>query len=127
MTYDEQLAARVRELMAEHGPAEEKAMFGGLAFLLEGHMAVCVSHDGGLLVRTDGSESEELLSQKHVGPMVMGSQSSRTWLRIDAAALGTDVELAAWLARGVTTARAQPPKPGVRSGRARSSRAPRPR
>ncbi|MCD4523433.1 TfoX/Sxy family protein [Nocardioides sp. cx-173] len=127
MAYDEELAGRVRELVQEHGAADEKPMFGGLAFMLGGHMAVCVSHDGGLLVRTDGSESDDLLLQEHVGPMVMGSQSSRTWLRVDAAALGADAELATWLARGVATARAQPQRPGVRSGRARSSRAPRPR
>lgn len=55
MAYDEQLADRVRELVQEHGPADEKRMFGGLAFLLGGHLAVCASHDGGLLVRTDGA------------------------------------------------------------------------
>ncbi|WP_091025200.1 hypothetical protein [Nocardioides szechwanensis] len=53
MAYDEQLADRVRELVQEHGPADEKRMFGGPAFLLGGHLAVCASHDGGLLVRTD--------------------------------------------------------------------------
>jgi TfoX/Sxy family transcriptional regulator of competence genes len=108
--YDEQLAARVRDRLEEHGPPEEKRMFGGLAFLIRGHMAVCVSHDGSLLVRTDGTESEELLELEHVGPMVMGQQSSRTWLRVDAAALATDPDLQAWLDRGVATARSLPPK-----------------
>jgi TfoX/Sxy family transcriptional regulator of competence genes len=108
--YDEQLAARVRDQLEEHGLPEEKKMFGGLAFLLRGHMAVCVSHDGGLLVRTDGTESEELLLQEHVGPMVMGRQSSRTWLRVDAAALATDADLRTWLDRGVATALSLPPK-----------------
>jgi TfoX/Sxy family transcriptional regulator of competence genes len=112
MPYDEELAARVRTQVHEHGPAEEKRMFGGLAFLLGGHLAVCASHDGGLLVRTDGAESEELLDRPHVGPMVMGSQSSRTWLRVDAAGLASDDELRAWVARGVATATALPPKTG---------------
>lgn len=111
MPYDEQLAARVRDLVAEHGPVEEKRMFGGLAFLLGGHLAVCASHEGGLLVRTDGTESEELLAQEHVGPMVMGSQSSRTWLHVAAPALATDDDLATWIARGIATAQALPPKP----------------
>lgn len=112
MPYDEALAARVRDVVATHGPAEEKRMFGGLAFLLRGNLAVCASHDGGLLVRTDGSDSEELLTREHVGPMVMGEQSSRTWLRVDAAALVVDDDLAAWVARGVATATSLPPKPG---------------
>ena len=85
-------------------------MFGGLAFLLGGHLAVCASHEGGLLVRTDGTESEELLGQEHVGPMVMGSQSSRTWLHVAEPALSTDDDLAAWVARGVATVQALPPK-----------------
>lgn len=110
MPYDEQLAARVRDVMNEHGLPEEKRMFGGLAFLLRGHLAVCVSHDGGLLVRTDGTESDELLAQEHVGPMVMGQQESRTWLRVAAAGLAADDDLRTWVARGVATAAALPPK-----------------
>lgn len=110
--YDEELAARVRAQVQEHGLAEERRMFGGLAFLLGGHLAVCASHDGGLLVRTGGTGSEELLRQEHVGPMVMGSQSSRTWLRIDAAGLAADDDLATWVARGVATATALPSKTG---------------
>lgn len=110
MAYDEQLAARVRELVQEHGPADEKRMFGGLAFLLGGHLAVCASHDGGLLVRTDGSEADSLLRDEHVAPMEMGGRSSRTWLRVDPAGLATDEQLGAWVGRGVATARSLPPK-----------------
>lgn len=110
MPYDEQLAARVRAEMQEHGLPEEKRMFGGLAFLLRGHMAVCVSHDGGLLVRTDGTESDELLAREHVGPMVMGRQESRTWLRVAAPGLADDDDLRTWIARGVATAAALPAK-----------------
>ncbi len=61
MAYDEALAARVRDLIIEHGAPEEKRMFGGLGFLLGGNLAVCASHDGGLLVRTDGTDADELL------------------------------------------------------------------
>ncbi|MDP2773895.1 MAG: TfoX/Sxy family protein [Nocardioides sp.] len=110
MTYDEGLVERVRELVQEHGPTEEKRMFGGLAFMLGGHMAVCAGHDGGLLVRTDGSESEALLQEEHVEPMQMGAQSSRTWLRVALEALVSDDDLRVWVGRGVATAKAQPPK-----------------
>jgi TfoX/Sxy family transcriptional regulator of competence genes len=110
MAYDEGLAARVREQVQEHGPADEKRMFGGLAFLLGGHLAVCASHDGGLLVRTDGSDADELLHDDHVEPMEMGGRASRTWLRVDAAGLATDEQLAVWVHRGVATARSFPTK-----------------
>ena len=110
MAYDEQLAERIRDLIGEHGAPEEKSMFGGLGFLLGGHLAVCASHDGGLLVRTDGSDADELLAHDHVEPMVMGGRTSRTWLRVDPAALRTSKQLGYWVERGVTTARALPPK-----------------
>jgi TfoX/Sxy family transcriptional regulator of competence genes len=110
MTYDEALAARVRDLVTEHGEAEEKKMFGGLGFLLGGNLAVCASHDGGLLVRTDGSDADELLARDHVEPMVMGGRSSRTWLRVDPTALRTDESLGYWVGRGATTATALPTK-----------------
>ncbi len=110
MTYDEELAARVRDLVAEHGATEEKKMFGGLGFLLGGNLAVCASHDGGLLVRTDGSDADVLLARDDVEPMVMGGRSSRTWLRIEAAALRTDEQLGYWVDRGAITANALPTK-----------------
>lgn len=110
MAYDEELAARVREMVHEHGAAEEKRMFGGLAFLLGGHLAVCASHDGGLLVRTDGAETDTLLRQEHVAPMEMGGRTSRTWLRVGPDALADEERLRAWVGRGVATAQALPPK-----------------
>ena len=110
MAYDEGLAARVRELVQEHGPADEKRMFGGLAFLLGGHLAVCASRDGGLLVRTDGTDTETLLQDRHVEPMTMGGRVSRTWLRVDPAGLVSDEQLGAWVDRGVAIARSLPPK-----------------
>ncbi len=110
MAYDEALAARVRDLIIEHGAPEEKKMFGGLGFLLGGNLAVCASHDGGLLLRTDGSDADDLLARDHVEPMVMGGRSSRTWLRVDPPALRTDDDLGYWVGRGATTAQALPPK-----------------
>ncbi len=110
MTYDDELAARIRDLVAKHGVTEEKKMFGGLGFLLGGNLAVCASHDGGLLVRTDGSDADDLLAREHVEPMVMGGRSSRTWLRVDPAALRTDDDLGYWVGRGAATAKALPTK-----------------
>jgi len=77
---------------------------------LAARVAVCASHDGGLLVRTDGSDADELLARDHVEPMVMGGRSSRTWLRVEPAALRTDDDLGYWVDRGATTAKALPAK-----------------
>ena len=110
MGYDEGLVARVRAEISRHGAADEARMFGGHAFLLAGNMAVCASHDGGLLVRTDGSDPS-LLDADHVAPMVMGGRVSRTWLRVAPAGLSTDEELRAWVARGAAVAASLPPKP----------------
>lgn len=99
MAYDEELATRVRALVAGHGPALEKKMFGGLAFMLDGRMAVCVSGQGGLLLKV-GEEQQARLVGEHVAPMVMGGRESRTWVRVAPEALGTDEELERWVARG---------------------------
>jgi len=103
MAYDEDLAARVRDLVAEHGVAEEKRMFGGLAFMLGGRMACCVSGQGGLLLRV-GEDAMPGLLGEHVTPMEMGGRLSSSWVRVASEALATDDELAAWVARGVAGA-----------------------
>ncbi len=110
MAYDEELADRIRELINAHGPTEEKRMFGGLSFLLGGHIAVCASHDGGLLVRTDGARVAELLLDDQVEPMRMGGQESKTWLRVAPDGVRTKRQLATWVKRGVSVAQALPPK-----------------
>lgn len=110
MAYDEGLAERVRLLVAEHGPAEEKPMFGGLAFMLEGYLAVGASHDGGLLVRTAPGDAEALLGEEDVAPMVMGGRASRTWLRVAPGGLESEEQLASWVARAVATVRTLPPR-----------------
>jgi TfoX/Sxy family transcriptional regulator of competence genes len=103
VAYDEELAGRVRELVAEHGVTEEKRMFGGLAFMLSGHMAACVSGQGGLLLRV-GADALPGLLDEHVAPMVMGGRESRTWVRVAPEALRTDEQLETWVARGVAGA-----------------------
>ncbi len=110
MAYDEGLADRVRELVSKQSRAEEKKMFGGLGFLLGGHLAVCASHDGGLLVRTDGTDGTQLLLDEHVEPMVMGGRASKTWLRVAPDGVRTKRQLEAWVRRGVATASSLPPK-----------------
>jgi TfoX/Sxy family transcriptional regulator of competence genes len=110
MAYDEELADRVRALLSGHGLADEKKMFGGLGFLLGGNLAVCASHDGGLLVRTNGEGVAELLLDEHVEPMTMGGRESKTWLRVAADGVRTEPELRAWVERGVATAQSLPPK-----------------
>ncbi len=113
MTYDEDLAQRIRELVDEFddgGQAEEKRMFGGLAFMLGGHMAVCASGQGDLMVRVDADDLSALLGRDHVTPMVMGARTSRTWLRVAPEGIRTTRQLRAWVVRGVATARGLPPK-----------------
>ena len=106
MAYDEELAERVRqELDGEPGVVEQK-MFGGLAFLIGGRMAVAVSGRGGLMARVDPDEYEALLAEAGAQPLEMRGRPMRGWLLVDAA--GDDV--APWVARGVEYARSMPPK-----------------
>jgi TfoX/Sxy family transcriptional regulator of competence genes len=102
MAYDEALAARIRALVPD---ATEKKMFGGLAFLIGGNMAVAASGQGGLLVRVDPDESDELVATTSAEPMEMRGRSMRGWLRVPA---GDDLE--AWVERGAAYARTLPPK-----------------
>ena len=105
MAYDEALAAKLRGLVPE---ATEKVMFGGLAFLVGGNMAIAASGQGGLLVRIDPAQSDELVRTTAAEPMVMRGRAMAGWLRVPAPA--TDAELADWVARGVGYARTLPPK-----------------
>jgi len=114
MAYDEDLANRIRELMAsERGiqiRIEEKPMFGGLAFLINGNMSVAVSGKGGLMVRVLPDETAKLLEREHVSPMVMAGRETRGWLRVDADGVKTKRQLARWVSRGVGYASGLPPK-----------------
>ncbi len=82
MAYDEDLADRIRELIAAERGVEEKRMFGGLAFLINGNMSVAASGRGGLMVRVPADETEKLLARDHVEPMVMAGRETRGWLRV---------------------------------------------
>jgi TfoX/Sxy family transcriptional regulator of competence genes len=106
MAYDEELADRIRSLVAGEDGVTEQKMFGGLAFLLNGNMAVAASGQGGLLVRVDPEESARLVETTAAEEMVMRGRSMAGWLRVDPG----DDELPQWVERGVSYARTLPPK-----------------
>jgi TfoX/Sxy family transcriptional regulator of competence genes len=110
MAYDEDLADRIRELLGAKKGIEEKRMFGGLAFLINGNMSVAVSGRGGLMVRVPPEETDKLLARDHVEPMVMAGRETRGWLRVSAEGVRTKRQLEPWVRRGVDYAKSLPPK-----------------
>ncbi len=110
VAYDEDLANRIREILSAHRGVQEKRMFGGLAFLVGGHMAVAVSGRGGLMVRVPPEHTEQFLTREHVGPMVMAGRETRGWLRVDTAGVKTRRQLVSWVSRGVEYALSLTPK-----------------
>jgi hypothetical protein len=110
MTYDEELADRVRTAVEDEPGLSEKRMFGGLAFLIDGHMAVATSGKGGLLLRCDPAETDALVDPPHIGRFVMRGREMNGWLRVDPEAVANDDALRRWIGRGVTYARQLPPK-----------------
>jgi TfoX/Sxy family transcriptional regulator of competence genes len=110
MAYDEDLANRLRELLAAEDGITEQKMFGGLAFLLHGHMSVGASRNGGLLVRLDPGETDTALARPHASLMQMGGRTMDGWITVAPEGLETKRELAAWVRRGVGFARTLPPK-----------------
>ena len=110
MAYDEELAQRIRALVADEAGVSEKKMFGGLAFLLGGNMAVAASGQGGLLARVDPAESDRLVQETPAEEMVMRGRAMAGWLRLDSADVATPKALAEWVARSVAYARSLPAK-----------------
>jgi TfoX/Sxy family transcriptional regulator of competence genes len=110
MAYDERLADRIRELVAGERRLTERKMFGGLAFLIGGNMAVAASGQGGLLVRVDPERSDELVASSNARPMRMRGREMAGWLRVDAEDVTTKRRLATWVDLGVGYARTLPPK-----------------
>ena len=109
MAYDEELADRIRTLMAGERPVEKK-MFGGLAFLIGGNMSVAASGQGGLMVRVAPEETEALLREPGAEEFEMRGRSMAGWLRVRGPVLDDDATLQAWVDRGVAYARSLPPK-----------------
>ena len=110
MAYDEHLAGRVRALLEHEDGLTEKKMFGGLAFLIGGNMAVAASGQGGLLVRADPATSDDLLAAPGVRPMEMRGRQMQGWLRVDDAAVRTKRQLEQWVRIGARYAASLPPK-----------------
>jgi TfoX/Sxy family transcriptional regulator of competence genes len=110
MAYDEELAERIRALLGERPGLSERKMFGGLAFLAGGNMAVAASGQGGILVRVDPDESDELVASTPAAPMEMRGRSMAGWLRMDAADVAEDAALGEWVERGWRYASSLPPK-----------------
>jgi TfoX/Sxy family transcriptional regulator of competence genes len=110
MAYDEELADRIRAAMSEQRGVTERKMFGGLAFLVNGNMAVAASGQGGLLVHIDPADAETLTAQPEVRRMEMRGREMDGWLRVGDAAVDDDAELARWVSIGVAYAGSLPPK-----------------
>jgi TfoX/Sxy family transcriptional regulator of competence genes len=110
MAYDEDLAHRLRELLADEDAITEKRMFGGLAFLLHGNMSVSASRNGGLLVRIDPAETDAALARPHVALMEMGGRRMGGWITVAPEGVRTKRQLASWVKRSVAFAKTLPPK-----------------
>ena len=110
MAYDEHLASRIRALLEGEADLTEKKMFGGLAFLIGGNMAVAASGQGGLLVRADPASSDALLMSASVRPMEMRGRQMQGWLRVDDEAVRTKRQLEKWVRVGAKYARTLPAK-----------------
>jgi TfoX/Sxy family transcriptional regulator of competence genes len=110
MAYDEDLANRIRELISAENGVTEKKMFGGLAFLIGGNMAVAASGQGGLMVRVDPDETDALLAKPHTRPFEMRDREMQGWIRVDDSGLRTKRQLEPWVERGVGYARSLPAK-----------------
>jgi len=107
VAYDEALAAKIRALVAGAPNLTEQKMFGGLAFLIGGNMAVAASGQGGMLVRVDPAEGERLVASTGARLMEMRGRQMAGWLRVDPA---DHAEIQAWVERGIDYARSLPEK-----------------
>jgi TfoX N-terminal domain len=110
VAYDEDLADRIRELLAGEQGVTEKKMFGGLAFLIGGNMSVSASGRGGLMVRVDPADTEALVRKEHCQRMVMRGREMDGWLRVAPEGVRTRRQLEPWVKRGVGYARSLPAK-----------------
>ncbi len=105
MAYDEDLANRIRELLADEDAITEKKMFGGLAFLLHGKMSVSASRNGGVLLRIDPADSDACLARPHVSRMQMGGRTMDGWIVVAPEGLRTKRQLEPWVKRSVAFAK----------------------
>ncbi len=109
MAYDEDLAGRVRKQLAAEPAVTEKAMFGGLAFLLHGNMAVGLSGRE-LMVRVGPLASDDALARPYTRPFDMTGRPMKGWILVAPEGIAGERDLAAWVAGGVEFARSLPAK-----------------
>jgi hypothetical protein len=110
VAYDEDLADRIRALLATDHDVVEKKMFGGLAFLIGGNMSVSASGQGGVLLRCDPGETDSLVAEPHAARFEMRGRAMDGWLRVEPEGLESDADLERWVNVGVGYARSLPPK-----------------
>jgi hypothetical protein len=110
VAYDLELAERIREIVRHQDGVTEMRAFGGLAFMINGNMAVSASGQGGLMLRVDPDQNDTLLAKPHTRPFEMRGREMRGWLRVDSEGLRTKRDLERWVARGVSFARTLPSK-----------------
>jgi TfoX/Sxy family transcriptional regulator of competence genes len=110
VAYDEDLADRMRDLLSAQSGLTERKMFGGLAFLIGGNMAVAASGQGGVLVRVDPAQSDRLVGTTNARLMEMRGRRMQGWLRVDPDDVRTKRQLAKWVEIGATYARSLPAK-----------------
>lgn len=110
MAYDEELADRICALLGDRAGLTEKKMFGGLGFMVDGNMAIAASGQGGILVRVDPDESDELVATTSAEPMEMRGRQMAGWLRVGTSDVAEDAALSDWVERGTAYAGSLPPK-----------------
>jgi hypothetical protein len=110
VAYDEDLANRIRDIVQAEPGLSEKPMFGGLAFLINGNMAVSASGQGGMLLRVDPTDTSDLAQRPEASRFEMRGREMDGWLRIDPNGLATRRQLKSWVSRGISYARSLPPK-----------------
>jgi len=122
MAYDEVLAQRIRDLIGPDPELTEKKMFGGVAFLIRGHMAISASGQGGVLVHVDPERSGDLVATTAATVAVMQGREMPGWLRVAADGVATDAGLSPWVETGIAYARSLPPKQAGRPARSRPAK-----
>ena len=122
MAYDQELASRIRDLIGPDPELTEKKMFGGLAFLIRGHMAISASGHGGALVRVDPARADELVRAGKAAIAVMQGREMPGWLRVADEHLATDDDLSTWVEMSIDCARSLPPGKPARARRPEPTR-----
>jgi TfoX/Sxy family transcriptional regulator of competence genes len=110
MAYDEELARRIHDLLDGEPGVTSKKMFGGLGFMVDGHMAVAAASQGALMVHADPADGEAWVDGSSVTPMEMRGRPMTGWLLVASDAVADDVQLQVWVDRGVAFVRTLPPK-----------------